>query len=125
VEEHRLRAFGNRVLRVSEPKRDKVMEGWRKLHNEEPHNLYSSPSIIKMIKSRMMRWAGHVARMGVKRNAYKILLAKPEGKRLLERPRCRWTDNIKMDLKRDRIGMVWTGLIWLSIGTSEGLLLTQ
>jgi hypothetical protein len=121
--EHRLRVFENRVLRrIFGPKRDEMIGGWRKLHNEELHNLYSSPSIIRMIKSRRIRWVGHVARMGEKRNAYRILVGKPEGKRLLRRPRRRWEDNIRIGLKRDRIGVVWTGLIWLRIGTSGGLL---
>jgi hypothetical protein len=84
---------------------------WRKLHNEELHNLYSSPSIIRMIKSRRMTWAGHVARMGEKRNAYRILVGKPEGKRPLGRPRCRWVDNIKMDLTE--IG--WEGRYWIDV----------
>jgi hypothetical protein len=71
--------FENRVLRrIFGPKRDKVMRGWRKLHNEKLHNLYFSPNIIRMIKSRKMRWAGHVARMGKKRNAYRIFVGKPE-----------------------------------------------
>jgi hypothetical protein len=70
----------------------------RKLHNEELHSLYSSPSVSRMIKSRRMRWAGHVARTGEMRNAYRILVGKPEGKRPLGRPRRRWVDNIKMDL---------------------------
>jgi hypothetical protein len=78
--------------------RDEVTGGWRTLHNEELHNIYSSPSIIRMIKSRRMRWAGHVARTGEKRNAYRILVGNPEGKRPLGRPRRRWVDNIKMDL---------------------------
>jgi hypothetical protein len=92
--------FENRLpRRIFEPKRDEVMGDWRKLHNEELHNLYSSPSIIRVIKSRRMRWAEHVARMGEKRNAYRILMGKPEGKRPLGRPRCRWVDNIKMDLR--------------------------
>jgi hypothetical protein len=82
------------------------MGDWRKLHNEELHNLYSSPNIIRMIKSRRMRWAGHVARMGVTRNAYRILVRKAEVKRPLRRPRCRWVDNIKMDLRE--IG--WDGI---------------
>jgi hypothetical protein len=72
---------------------------WRKLRNEELHNLYSSPNIIRMIKSRRMRWAGHVTRMGRKRNAYRLLVEKPEGKRLLGRPRHRWVDNIKIDVR--------------------------
>jgi hypothetical protein len=67
---------------------NEVAGGWRKLHNEVLHNLYFSPSIIRMIKSRRMKWAGHVARMGKKRNAYRILVGKPEGKRQLGRPRC-------------------------------------
>jgi hypothetical protein len=75
-----------------------VTGGWRKLHNEELHNLYSSPTKIRMIRSRM-RWAGHVARKGEKRNAYSILVGKPGGKRPLGRPRRRWVDNIKMDLR--------------------------
>jgi hypothetical protein len=91
--------FENRVLRrIFGPKRDEVTGGWRKLHNEELRDLYSSPSIIRMIKSRRMRCAGHVARMGEKRNAYRLLLGKPEGKRPLGRPRRRWVDNIRMDL---------------------------
>jgi hypothetical protein len=83
-----------------------VTGGWRKVHNEELHSLYSSPSIIRMIKSRRMRWAGYVARMGEKRNAYTILVGKPEGKGPLGRPSRRWVNNIKMDLRE--IG--WDGL---------------
>jgi hypothetical protein len=89
-------------------------------HNEELHNLYSSPSRIRMIKSRRMRWSGHVARMGKERIAYRILARKPEGKKPLGRPRRRWVENIKMDLRE--IGMVWIGLMWLRIGTGGGLL---
>jgi hypothetical protein len=89
--------FENRVLRkIFGPKRDGVTGGWRKLHNEELHNLYSSPCIIRIIKSRMVRWAGHVARMGEKRNVYRLLIGKPEGKKPLGRPRRRWIDNIKV-----------------------------
>jgi hypothetical protein len=88
-EEHRLRVFENRVLRrIFGHKRNEETGGWTKLHNEELHNLYSSPSIIRIIRSRKMRWAGHVARMGEKRNAYRILVGKP-GKRPLERRRRR------------------------------------
>jgi hypothetical protein len=80
--------FENRVLRrIFGPKRDEVTGEWRKLRNEELHDLYSSPSIIRIIKARRMRWAGHVARMGEKRNAYRLLVGKPEGKRPLRRPR--------------------------------------
>jgi hypothetical protein len=79
--------FENRVLRrIFGPRKDGVTGEWRKLHNEELHNLYSSPSIIKIIKSRMMKWAGHVAQMGEKRNVYRLLVGKPEGKRPLGRP---------------------------------------
>jgi hypothetical protein len=112
-EEHRLRVFENRVLRrIFGPKGDEVTGGWRKLHNEELRDLYSSPSIIRIIKSRRMRWAGHVARIGEKRNAYRLLVGKPEGKRPLERPRRRWVDNIRMNLGEVRWGDVyWIGLV--------------
>jgi hypothetical protein len=86
------------LRRIFIPKRDEVTGGWRKLHNEEIHNFYSSPSIIRMIKSRTMRWTGHVARIVEKRSAYRILLGRPEGKRPLGRARHRWVHNIKMDL---------------------------
>jgi hypothetical protein len=76
-------------------KRDEVTGEWRKLHNEELHNLYSSPDIIRQGKSRRMRWAGHVARMGEERKVYKVLMGKPEGKRPLGRPRRRWEDGIR------------------------------
>jgi hypothetical protein len=96
--------FENRVLRrIFGPRRDEVTGDWKNLHNEELHNLYSLPNIIRMIKSRTMRWAGHVARIGETRNAYRILVGKPEEKRPLGRPRRGWVDNIKMDL-RDRMG---------------------
>jgi hypothetical protein len=85
-EEYRLRVFEDRELRrIFGPMRDEVKGNLRKLHNEELHNLYSSPNIIRLTKSRRMRWAGHVARMGEKRNAYGILVIKPEGKRPLGR----------------------------------------
>jgi hypothetical protein len=88
-----------------------VTGGWRKLHNEELHNLYSSPSIIRIIKLRRMRWAGHVARIVAKRNVHRLLVGKPEGKRPLGRPRRKWIDNIKMDLLGVRLGGVdWVGL---------------
>jgi hypothetical protein len=79
-------------------KRDEVKGEWRRLHNKELHALYSSPNIIRVIKSRRLRWAGHVARMGEGRGAYGILVGKLEGRRPLRRPRHRWEDNIKMDL---------------------------
>jgi hypothetical protein len=90
--------FENRVLRkIFGPTRDEVMGGWRKLHNAELRDLYSSLSIIRMIKSRRMRWVGHVARMET-RKTYRLLVGKAEGKRPLGRPRRRWMDNIRMDL---------------------------
>ncbi|KAJ4434504.1 hypothetical protein ANN_23066 [Periplaneta americana] len=99
-EEHRLRVFENKVLRkIFGAKRDEVTGEWRKLHNTELHALYSSPDIIRNIKSRRLRWAGHVARMGESRNAYSVLVGRPEGKRPLGRPRRRWEDSIKMDLR--------------------------
>jgi hypothetical protein len=107
-----LRVFENRVLRrIFGRKRDEVMGEWRKLHNEELCDLYSSPSIIRIMKSRRMRWAGHVARMGEKRNTYRLLVRKPEEKRPLGRPRRRWVDNIRMDLGEVGWGDVnWIGL---------------
>jgi hypothetical protein len=115
-EEHRLRVFENRVLRrMFGPKRDEVTGEWRKLHSGELHTLYSSPDIIRQIKSRRMRWAGHVARTGEGRNVYRVLVGKPEGKRPLERPRRRWEDWIKMDFRE--IGRGWSGFTWLRIGT--------
>jgi hypothetical protein len=98
-EEHRLRVFENRVLRrIFGPKRDKVTGEWRKLHSKELHDLYLSPDIIRQIKSRRMRWAGHMARMGEGRNVYRVLVGKPEGKRPLGRLGPRWEDRVKMDL---------------------------
>ncbi|KAJ4445386.1 hypothetical protein ANN_07191 [Periplaneta americana] len=99
-EEQRLRVFENKVLRkIFGAKRDEVTGEWRKLHNAELHALYTSPDIIRNIKSRRLRWAGHVACMGESRNAYRVLVGRPEGKRPLGRPRRRWEDNIKMDLR--------------------------
>jgi hypothetical protein len=111
-EEHRLRVNENRVLRrIFGPKRDEVVGKWRKLHSEKLHNLYSSPDIIRQIKSRRMRWAGHVARMGEERIVYKVLVGKPEGKRPLGRPRHRWEDGIRMDLREIGLG----GVDWIRL----------
>jgi hypothetical protein len=104
--------FENSVLRrIFELKRDEVTRGLRKLHNEELHNFYSSPNIFRMMKSWRMRCAGHVARMGEKRNAYRILMGKPERKRPLGRPRRRSVNNIKMDLRE--VG--WDGMDWIDL----------
>ena len=98
-EERRLRVFENRMLRgIFGPKRDEVTGEWRKLHNEELSDRYSLPNIVRVVKSRRMRWAGHVARNGEGRGVHNVLVGKPEGKRSLGRPRSRWEDNIKMDL---------------------------
>jgi hypothetical protein len=103
--------FENKVLRIFGPKRDEVTGEWRKLHNTELHDLYSSQSIIGIIKSRRMRWASHVARMGEKRNAYRLLVGKPDGKKPLGRPRRRWVYNIRMDL--GEVG--WGDVDWISL----------
>jgi hypothetical protein len=104
--------FENRVVRIIfVPKRDDVTAEWRKSHNEELHNLYSSPDIITQIKSIRMRWAGHVARMGQDREVYKVLVGKPEGKRTLGRPRRRWEDGIRMDLGETDLG----GVDWIRL----------
>jgi len=93
--------FENRVLRrVFGPKRDEVTGEWRKLHNEKLNDLHSLPNIVRVVKSRRMRWAGHVARMGEDRGVHRVLVGKPDGKRPLGRPRRRWKDNIKMDLQK-------------------------
>jgi hypothetical protein len=111
------------VLRgIFGPKRDEVTGEWRRrLHNKELYALYFSPNIIRVIKSRRLRWAGHVARMGERRGAYRALVGKSEGRRPLGRSRRRWEDNIKMDLRAVGSGAC-TGLIWLRIGTDGGLL---
>jgi hypothetical protein len=98
-EEHRLRVFEKRVLRrIFGPKREED-ESLRKVHNDEFHSLYFSPNIVRVIKSRRMKWAGHVTRMGEGRGVYRVFVGRPEGKRPLGRPRRRWEDNIKLDLK--------------------------
>jgi hypothetical protein len=111
-EENRMRVFENRVLRrMFGPKRDEVTGEWRKLYIEEFHILYYSPNIIRQIKSRIMRWAGHMARMGEERNVYRVLMGKPQGRRPLGRPRSRWEDGIRMDLKE--IG--WRSVHWIQL----------
>ena len=92
---------------------------WRKLHNEKLNDLYSPPNIIRVIKSRRMRWPEHVARMGDSKGAYRVLVGTIEGKRSFGRFRPRWKDNIKMDLQ-ELAWAAWTGLIWLRIGTGNG-----
>jgi hypothetical protein len=109
-EEHRLRVFENRVLRIFGPKREEN-GSWRKLHNDELLSLYSSPNIIRVIKSRRMRWAGHVARMVEGRGVYRVLVGRLEGKRPLGRPRRRWENNIKLDVRE--IGI--DGANWIQL----------
>jgi hypothetical protein len=117
--------FENRVLRrIFGPKRDEVTGEWRNLHNKELQDLYSSPSIIRIMNSTRMRWAGYVARMGEKKNAYRLLVGKPEGRRPLRRPRRRWLDNIRMDLGEvgwcdvDCIGVAQDTDRWRVLGKS-------
>jgi hypothetical protein len=120
--EHRLKVFENRVLRrIFGPKRDKVTGEWRKLHNEELRDSYSSPRIIRMIKSRGMRWAGHVARTGEKRSAYRLLVGKAEGKIPLEDQDIGGQITLEWILERWD-GVMWTGLVWLRLGTGGELL---
>jgi hypothetical protein len=107
-----MRVFENRVLRkIFGPKRDEVTGGWRNLHNEELHDLYSSPNIVRVIKSRRMIWAGHVARMREGRGVSRVLVGKPEGKKPLGRPRRRWENNIKMNLQEVGCG----GMDWIEL----------
>jgi hypothetical protein len=120
-EEQRLKVFENRVLRTFGPKRDEVTEEWRKLPNGELHTSYSSPDIIRHIKSRRMRWVGHVARMEESRNTYRVLVGKPKGKRPLERQRHRWEDGIKMDLRE--IGWGGGGVEWIHLAQDTYILL--
>jgi hypothetical protein len=116
-EEHRLGVFENSVLRrIFGPKRDEVTGEWRKLHNEELHVLYSPPSIIRIIRARRIRWAGQVARMGEKRNTYRLLMRKPEGRRPLGRPRRRWLNNIRMDL----VQVGWGDMDWIGLAQDRG-----
>ena len=109
--------FENRVLRrIFGPRRDEVTREWRKLHNEELNDLYSSPSIFRVIKSKRMRWAGHVASLGEQRSVYRVLVGKPEGKWPLGRSRRRWEDNIKMDLQEVGCG----GMEWIELAQNGG-----
>ena len=99
-EERILRVFEKKLIRkIFGAKKDEITGEWRKLHKAEQHALYSSPNIIRSLKSRRLRWAGHIAHMEQSRNVYRVLVGKPEGKRPLGRPRHRWEDNIKMDLR--------------------------
>ena len=109
--ERKLRVFENMVLRIFGPRRDEVTGEWRRLHNEELNDLYSSPNIVRVIKWRRMGWAGHVARTGEEMGVYRVLAGKPEVKRPLGRPRRRCVDNIRMDLQEVGCGyMDWIGL---------------
>jgi hypothetical protein len=104
------------LRRIFGPKRDEVTGEWRKMHNEELHNLYTSPDIIRQVKSGRMRWAGNVARMGEERKVYKVLVGKPKGKRPLGRPRRRWEDEIRMDLREIGFGCV----DWIRLSQDRG-----
>ena len=117
-EERKLRVFENMVLRrIFGPRSDEVTGEWRKLHNEELNDPYSSPNIVRVIKSRRRSWAGHVARMGEERGAYRVLVGKPEGKRPLGRPRRIWVDNIRMDLQEVGCGYV----VWIGLAQDRGM----
>jgi len=116
-----LRVFESTVLRtVFGPRRDEVTGEWRRLHNEELNDLYSSPNIVRVIKSRRMRWTGHVARMGEEKGVYRVLVGKLEGRRPLGRPRRKWLDDIRMDLQEVECG--YMDCIWPSIETGGGRL---
>jgi len=119
-EERGLRVFENRVLwRIFGPKRDEVTGEWRKLHNEDLNDLYSSPSIFRVIKSRRMKWAGHVARMGERRGVYRVLMRKPEGKNHLGDPDVDGRIILRRIFRRWDVG-VWTGSSWFRIETGGG-----
>jgi hypothetical protein len=116
-EEFRLRVFENRVLRrIFGPKRDEVKREWRKLHNEEFNDLYPSPKIFRVIKSRRMRWVEHAARMWERRGIYGVLVGKPEGKGPLRRPRIGWEDDLKMNLQE----VVFGGMNWIEMAQDRG-----
>jgi len=120
-EERKLRVFENMVLRrIFGLRRDEVTGEWRRLHNDL-NDLYSSPNIVRVIKSRRTRWTGHVARMGEERGVYRVLVGKPEGRRPPGRPRRRWVDNIKMDLQEVECGyMDWIGLAQVADACESG-----
>ena len=119
-EERRLRVFENRVFRrVFGPKREEVTGEWWKLHNEELSDLYPLPNIVRVVKSRRMRWAGHVAHMGEARGVHRVLVGKPEGKRPLGRPRRRWGIILRWIFRKWE-GVARTGWSWLRIGTGGG-----
>jgi len=130
-EERRLRVFENRVLRrVFGPKREEVTGEWRKLQNEELNYLYSPPNIVQVIKTRTMRWAGHVARMEERRGVYRVLMGKPEEKRPIGRFRyiyiyiyiyIYWRVILRCMFGKWDVG-IWTGSMWLGTGTGDGLL---
>jgi hypothetical protein len=110
-EERRLRVSENRVLIILGPRMDEVTAVWKELHNEELSNLYSSPNMVRVMTSRIMRWAGHLRRMGKRRGLYRVLVGKPEGNRSRGRPRRRWEDNIELDLQEVGCGrMDWIEL---------------
>jgi hypothetical protein len=104
------------LRRIFGPKTDEVTGEWRKVHNRELHDLHYSPSIIRIIKVRRMRWAEHVAQMGEKRNAYRLLMGKPEGRRPIRKPRRRWLDNIMMDL----VEVGWDDVDWIGLARDRG-----
>ena len=121
-EERKLRVSENMVLRrIFGPRAYEVTGEWKKFHNEDLNDLYSSPNIVRVIKSRKMRWAGHVARMDEVRGVCRVLVGKPEGKRPLGRPRPRWVGNIRMDFQTWYVG-IWNGLGWHKIETGGGRL---
>ena len=118
--ENWFRVFENKILRrIFGPIRDEETGEWRKLHNVELHNLYGLPDIVRLIKSRRLRWAGHVARMGESRTAYRVLTGSPDGRRPVGRPRRRWSDNVKRDLAEigccnsDWVANAQGGLAWV------------
>jgi len=114
-----LRVFENRVLRIFGPKRDEVTREWRKLHNEELNDLYCSPNIVRVIKSRRMRWAGHVAHMGERRGSCRVSVGKPEGNRPLGRSSADGRIILRWVFRKWDVG-VWTGSSWLKIGIGGG-----